>query len=124
MIKIADDKRKTVRVRPNADPEELQKDLTAGPVVIQEPRLSQRPDIVDPAVQPYLSAERGSGCWITAAITPQTVSSAGCDQSCCSAGQGLVAVLSNHSRGCKLKRRFFLPISQGFTAPTSLKYRF
>lgn len=60
----------SVGVRPNVDPEELQKDLTAGPVVIQEPWLSQRPDITDPAVQPYLSAERGSGYWTTAAITP------------------------------------------------------
>lgn len=59
-----------VGVRPNVDTEELQKDLTAGPVVIQEPWLSQRPDLADPAVEPYLSAERGSGCWITAAITP------------------------------------------------------
>lgn len=56
-------------VRPNVDPEELQKDLTAGPVVIQEPWLSQRPDTADPAVQPYLSAERGSDCGVTAAIT-------------------------------------------------------
>lgn len=59
----------SVGVRPNFDPEELQKDLTAGPVVIQELRLSQRPGIVDPAVQPYLSAERDSGCWIMAAVT-------------------------------------------------------
>lgn len=52
----------SVGVRPNVDPEELQKDFTAGPVVIQKPWLSQRPDIADPAVQPYLSAERDGGC--------------------------------------------------------------
>lgn len=72
VVKIADDKGKifTVGVRPNVDPEELQKDLTAGPVVIQEPWLSQWPDIAAPTVQPYPSSERGSGCWITAAISP------------------------------------------------------
>lgn len=34
---------------------------------------------------------------------PVAVSSAGCDQYCHSRRQGFVAVLSNHSRGCKLK---------------------
>lgn len=70
--KYCNDKRKifTVGGRPNADPEELQKDLTAGPVVIQELCLSQWPDIADPTVQLNPSSERGSGCWITAAISP------------------------------------------------------
>lgn len=86
-------------------------------MVIQEPWLSQRPDIADPAVQPHLSAERGSGCWITAAITLQTPSSAGCDQSCCSGRRGLVAV---PHQGLQAEE-MILCISQGFTALIEFK---
>lgn len=112
----------SVGVKPDADPEGSCL-RTCGDPGGQISLVSQRPDIADPAVQPHLSAERGSGCWITAAITPQTLSSAGCDQSCRSGRQGLVAVLSNHSRGCKLKRWFvlFLRVSQPWL---SLKCRF
>lgn len=63
----------------------------------------------------YPSAGRGS--------TPWARSSAGCEQRCHSARQGLAAALSNHNRACKLKRwdaSLFLRVSQ---PQLSLKYR-
>lgn len=46
-------------VRADVGPEELQKDLTARAVVLQEPRLSQRPGMTDPLLN-QTCQQRGS----------------------------------------------------------------